>query len=1095
MARRTIHVPARYLHDGKLRGNRIRQEARGQHKRDVEAVEEGRGRIRFRADDGQALVVTTRPMPVPAAEAGAEVLRATSAEVLDTAENARSPSFRTQWLDAAPADPASVTLAAMAEACAAARASWEGRFRFQREDRASGQPGLRTPQIGALHAVLSHWTVATTPATVVMPTGTGKTETMLALLVSQRLERLLVVVPTVALRDQISRKFITLGELRRQGIIEEGVVHPVVGVLQHRPASAAEVDDLFGRCNVIVTNMQVVSGCEPDVQARMAEVCSHLFIDEAHHVSARTWDAFRRRMLSKVVVQFTATPFRTDGRHVDGRIVYNYPLRKAQEEDYFRPITFRPVNAFAVAEADAEIARAAVEQLEADRAQDLKHIVMARVDTIDRARTVHAVYLERAGRHTPIIVHSKMTARERQEAMRALNAREVRIVVCVDMLGEGFDLPELKIAALHDVHKSIAITLQFTGRFTRTAPHIGGATVIANIADPGVHDKLRELYAEDADWNVLLRLISEGETGRQHRRSELLESFEDAPPELALRNIAPKMSAVVYRTTCERWRPEDIEIETKWVTLHAPPAISRKFEMAVFVTKEVEPVAWGEVKEITNVSWHLYMLHWNRELGLLFINSSNNDGAHEALARSVAGEDVELVRGEQVFRSMHGISRIILMNLGLSHSLSRAVRHMRLVGPDIAEAITGGQLETKTKSDTFGKGYAGGGKVTFGCSKKGRVWSHRIAYDPAEWLEWCADIGAKLVDEDIDTREIFLREVLLPERVTERPALVPLVIEWSEWFYRRSEEAVIVEIDGEAAPFHEVGLELLGHSVEGPIQFRIFTETKSAGFEVRFAGDLVRYEPMSRARVEIRAGKKARSLPEWFDEEPPVIRFQDNTFLVFNEIFRIKQGLEREPFPRDRIEAWTWPAHVDLTVESQKVVKRTESIQYHVIRVLLAAKYSVRYDFVFDDDDHHEAADVVGLKVVGERLLIDFYHCKFSGDAKPGARVDDLYAVCGQAQKSVPWKADPEDLLRHLRLRSDARRTKHGVTRFEHGTEAALSALIHRVRLLTPELRIFIVQPGLSKAKVSIEQLDLLAATQAYLQETYSVPMTVIGSP
>lgn len=95
----------------------------------------------------------------------------------------------------------------------------------------------------------------------------------------------------------------------------------------------------------------------------------------------------------------------------------------------------------------------------------------------------------------------------------------------------------------------------------------------------------------------------------------------------------------------------------------------------------------------------------------------------------------------------------------------------------------------------------------------------------------------------------------------------------------------------------------------------------------------------------------------------------------------------------------------------------------------------------------------------------------------------------------MPRKADPEDLLRHLRLLSDARRTKHGVTRFEHGTEVALSALIHRVRFLTPELRVFIVQPGLSMAKVSIEQLDLLAATQAYLQETNSVPMKVIGSP
>ena len=49
----------------------------------------------------------------------------------------------------------------------------------------SESPGLRPPQLGAMHAVLGYWTTKrTTPATVVMPTGTGKTETMLALLVA-----------------------------------------------------------------------------------------------------------------------------------------------------------------------------------------------------------------------------------------------------------------------------------------------------------------------------------------------------------------------------------------------------------------------------------------------------------------------------------------------------------------------------------------------------------------------------------------------------------------------------------------------------------------------------------------------------------------------------------------------------------------------------------------------------------------------------------------------------------------------------------------------------------------------------------------------
>jgi superfamily II DNA or RNA helicase len=69
------------------------------------------------------------------------------------------------------------------------------------------------------------------------------------------------------------------------------------------------------------------------------------------------------------------------------------------------------------------------------------------------------------------------------------------------MFGEGFDLPELKVAALHDVHKSLAVTLQFTGRFTRTKSGVGDATAIANIANVEVEEVLEALYADDPDWN------------------------------------------------------------------------------------------------------------------------------------------------------------------------------------------------------------------------------------------------------------------------------------------------------------------------------------------------------------------------------------------------------------------------------------------------------------------------------------------------------------------------------------------------------------------------------------------------------------------
>jgi hypothetical protein len=53
-------------------------------------------------------------------------------------------------------------------------ASWRNKFVFAVEDLDAGVPGLRTPQIGALHAIAAHFSVGKEfePATVVLPTGT-----------------------------------------------------------------------------------------------------------------------------------------------------------------------------------------------------------------------------------------------------------------------------------------------------------------------------------------------------------------------------------------------------------------------------------------------------------------------------------------------------------------------------------------------------------------------------------------------------------------------------------------------------------------------------------------------------------------------------------------------------------------------------------------------------------------------------------------------------------------------------------------------------------------------------------------------------------
>lgn len=1090
-----ILLPAKVAFRARVAGNIVKQLLQPERveRVTIERDQTRRSRTwRIKRPDGPVTLITARRLTNYSAD---EVLLVPRSSLPEDVTSLQSFPSRARWIIPEPSEPeGDAAVAEAEERCERVHASWRRQFYFIEEERSDGDiitPGLRPPQIGALHAVLAHWKVTDAPATIVMPTGTGKTETMLAVLVHERLPRLLVVVPTATLRNQLANKFLALGVLRSFGVIGSEALYPVVGTLEHRFRTPEEAETYFRCCNVVVTTMNVVSGMSEEVRRKIAEMSSHLFIDEAHHIRAPSWEDFRSHFLKKPILQFTATPFRNDGRHVDGKIIFNYPLRKAQEEGYFKPITFHSIRDYRPEEGDVKIARLAVAQLENDIAAGFEHIVMARAATVKRATELYALYQEIAPEHAPILLHSRLGVRQRRRALERLRSRESRVVVCVDMLGEGFDLPELKIAALHDVHKSLAITLQFVGRFTRARPDLGDATAIANIADTKVQDSLRELYSEDPDWNQLLRQLSEGATTRQVERAEFLEGFVDVPEEIPLQNIFPKMSTVVYRTRCARWSPERVRRVFPDQRILGKPTLNPGERVLVFVTREREPVSWGDVRGLENTTWDLYLLHWNEEQGLLYINSSNNDSLHEELAKAVAGADVDRIRGDQVFRSLSGINRLMLMNLGLNHSLSRAVRFTMYTGGDIGTGLTEAQLQNKIKSNLFGRGFENGGKASIGCSHRGRIWSYKIADDISAWVEWCQAIGRKLLDNSIDTAEI-LQHVLRPQETRERPPLVPLVIEWSEAFVHR-EGIMDVEIRGERVPFYEASLELVSHDRESPLRFRVSTGENSAIYEISFRENGVDYVPVGLEEAVLVVNRKRLSLSEAFQNEPPILRFENGAFLIYDRLYTPRLG-DRAPFDRERIEAWDWSG-TNLKKESQTLSKDTDSVQYGVIQELLRPDRNLEYDIVFDDDAAHEAADVVAIKVNDDRLIVHLFHCKYSKESEPGARVDDLYAVCGQAQRSVFWKGDVTGLFEHLRRRELKRLEQHDVSRFERGNLDRLAEIERQAPYLDPEFTIYVVQPGLSKARAGVDQLELLAVTELYLQETYAIDLGVIASP
>jgi superfamily II DNA or RNA helicase len=966
--------------------------------------------------------------------------------------------------------------------------SYDSALSFARETDGS-TPSLRTPQLGAVHAVLGYWTTGErSPATVVMPTGTGKTETMLALLVAARPERLLVLVPTDALREQITRKFERLGVLQELGIVSSSAIRPVVGRILHGFTSTEEAGNFAEACNVIIATPQVLEQCKPDARSELLARMSHLFVDEAHHVAARSWSEIRDAFADRPVLQFTATPFREDGLHLGGKMIYSFPLRKAQEQGYFSKINYRGV--INLDDTDREVATLAIEQLRKDRAAGLDHVLMARVKNIPRAIDILPLYEELAADLKPVIINSKMSKGGQKAALTSLRDGTSRVIVCVDMLGEGFDMPTLKIAAVHDPRKSLGITLQFIGRFARTSQtvNLGKASVFVARTEMSVDKPLRKLYAENPDWNLVLEDLTSSAVAEQQAVSDFEDGFSSQPDNISIRSLLPKMSTVVYRTPSSTWNPlavVDLIGEERFLTAPAV-ALNEPAGVAWFVIEHRENVRWGDLETIEELAYELYVLYFDSERRLLYINSSMLGGTYQEIADTVAGEGASRFIGSTVYRVMADITRLVPTTVGVLDAHNQFRRFSMHVGHDVTESFTKSEAGTKSQTNISGGGYRDGEHVNISASIKGRIWTHAAASSLKAWCNWCDGIGTKLLDDTI-TIESIIKDFILPAPLDARPDAVLLGIEWP-WRARTvSADYLKASLNGKAYSLVDVELLPTDEATTGPFNFTLKTDA----WEVKYAGELVDqrivYKCLDTEEVHVATTNKSVALSEWLHGDGMVFLLTDDQLIEGDLLY--KANYDGEPYSKDSLVVMDWTG-TDIKVESQGAAKKADSIQARVIKELQDAPEP--WDIILDDDGTGEIADVVALRLDSEGLLVRLIHCKYSAEAKPGARVGDLYEVCGQAQKSIIWrKSDMLPFFVNLERRARQKHNRTGVSPFEVGDLKDLYRLQDQAQVLRRRMQITIVQPGLSAAGSQDRHLELLAGAEFYLKSTINAALEV----
>lgn len=953
--------------------------------------------------------------------------------------------------------------------------------------------GLRKPQYGALSAIRAFWTVGSEPVTVVLPTGTGKSETMLATIASENIRRTLIVVPNKLLRDQTYDRAKQWGILREIGNIKKQTLFPNTVSLISNSKEDKDFIKVINQANIIISTMYLLDRMNETQKKYLASKCDLLIVDEAHHISSKTWNSFKKLFIKRKILQFTATPYRQDGKLVDGKIIYNFPMHLAIEQDYFKPIDFISVEEYDERKSDLAVAKKAIAQLESDLENGFDHILLVRANTITRADELHKKIYSSYKQYSPVLITSSTKKSDKDRYMQMINDSISRIIICVDMFGEGIDIPKLKIAALHDKYKSLPITLQFIGRFARAKKELGNAKVIANIADVNIMDSLRELYEKDADWNKLLPTKSESNIQDKITLQELIQGFNDFDAEIDLKQLRPKVSMKAYRYKEENWYPH------KWSNLfdetNSRCYINDDEKILIIVEPVKASQGWTTQRNIESLNWNFYIIYWNVEKKYVCVNSSDHQKAKALLEQVFYSDELTPIQSEIVFRCLSNVKRLVFASVGLNSAIDGPVRYKMFAGIDVAEGITESTKSNCYKSNVFGVGYEGDGRVSIGCSYKGKIWS-RWVEDISFWKNWCDRVMSKILDDRNDST--ILDNVLVPEVVSEFPQnQIAYRIDFDDSLFLCNSK---ISITTQTNDYNIINCELrIGEYdiTNSNLKFFVCLDDEKFEYSIAFLKEKFRvsYLQLDHKQPELhKYGRNPILLSEYFGNNPPIIWYVGGASLqgnVYLKPYKRKQIY----FKDSHIRSWDWKAlGVDIRIESQLCSDgsiKENSIQYATINNI---RQTNDYDVIFDDDGSGEIADIVAIKDLNNEILVELYHCKYSSSLKPGARVTDIYEVCGQAEKSVFWKSLSLDMFDRMKYRNAQRLSRNNTSRFVVGDIDVLNILQKKALQKPIKFSIFLVQPGIDSEKISEDIRTVIGATSAFCMDTFSVSVELICS-
>lgn len=939
---------------------------------------------------------------------------------------------------------------------------------------------LRKAQVGATYSLLAHWSLSKEAATIVLPTGTGKTETMLVSVLADKASKVLVIVPTVDLKNQIADKFATWGILRELGVITGATSNPSVLVL-NKIIGNIETIKHINSVDVVISTPALIARAHGTVLEELKKSFSHVFFDEAHHIEANEWKQIKILFKDSKIVQFTATPYRNDKKPIEGKVVYNYSLARALKDECFSRISLISVDERHPRKKDKAIAEAAMAKLRQDREKGwTRHKMMVRTETAPNAEELFRNYKKWFPDEKIIAVHSK--TKEKRKIIENIKKGKYDIVICVDMLKEGFDFPDFKIAAVHKLHKSLAVLLQFIGRFTRTQDGLGDASFIVNFAEENLSVELENLLQEGSGWEDV---ISEIADARKEDAESLLSFLQGCQPysgfdspdtELNPKLVYPALSCVCYKTEEVEWSKFKNAFNLIKYAL-TQPYYNKEENVFYFTTQKREKVKWARTDKMRDQTWNLIVMHFDKETQLLYIGYSEKLLDIKELVQSITSKEPVPLNGDCVFRSFDSIKRLSIVHAGIFKPANHLHRYSRLSGADVTTELSKWKKGNRCqKSDFVGIGFRDGFPVSVGASVKGKIWSPARMGDLKQWKEWCLNIGKLITDESIDSNQL-LEDSAEKTQIEKYPKdLIILACDWAEELYDK---------------IHKISLETSTGSIMLAECFLKNTEIqeKRSSFILNLPDQVINFaivlggekghsvEGLDDSKVVVE-GLRSDPMPlkTFFEQNPPTMFLLNGCTIAgcIHTNYNISPKLQ---IPAERIEILKWE-DVSYTAESmyKKGKRRDNSVQEYVMKRLVNQGAKI----VFNDDNSGESADIVAIFQHDDIIRFEMIHCKYSKESS-GTRLKDLFEVCGQAIVSLRYKWKPEELLKHLE-----RRNAMGVLkdkRFYHGDKDGIESIRKALRYTNVEFEFAIAQPGVKTPNINVEMMEFLGSIYSTVVE------------